>query len=284
MSIKKTKTPSMNQKILIIIPIIAILIILVIVLLPQTTDSVSAQLVIDYGTVEIQHNNGAWEPATSGILLYQSDTIRTGENTYASIILFESSIIRLDSNTQVFIKELIQEAAATNVTIEQETGRTWNTIQKISGIDNYEVQTPTTVASVRGTTFDVNVTGQGVTNVSVIRGNVNVSKLENGTIIISIPVKGNESIVVDPKSSKPLKKDPVTKDEWIRRNLGEDDVLYQQIKSELYDRLEEYIPDLKDRYGMSDEELEILIDGYLQGEIDLPPDTPDWIRDIIENP
>jgi hypothetical protein len=280
----KTKSTTIKQKILIIIPIIVILLIAIFILLSQTTDSVSAQLVIDYGTVEVQHNGGTWEPAKSGMLLHQSDAVRTGEDTYASVILFESSIVRLDSNTQILIKELISDAAATNVTIEQETGRTWNTIQKISGIDNYEVQTPTTVASVRGTTFDVNVTQDGLTNVSVINGTVSVSRLENGSITISLPVKGNESIVINPKSSKPLEKNPLVKDDWILLNLGEDAKLYQKIKTELYNRIEDYIPELKEQYGMTDEELDYLIDGYLQGEFDLPTETPDWIRDIIENP
>jgi len=33
---------------------------------------------------------------------------------------------------------------------------------------------------------------------------------------------------------------------------------------------------------MTDEELDVLIDNYLLGNIDLPPNTPDWIREIIE--
>ena len=41
--------------------------------------------------------------------LYESDSIKTGEDTSASIILFKSSIIRLDNNTEVTIGKLIQE-------------------------------------------------------------------------------------------------------------------------------------------------------------------------------
>jgi hypothetical protein len=33
---------------------------------------------------------------------------------------------------------------------------------------------------------------------------------------------------------------------------------------------------------MTDEELDVLIDNYLLGNIDLPPNTPEWIREIIE--
>ena len=54
------------------------------------------------------------------------------------------------------------------------------------------------------------------------------------------------------------------------------------VKEELYQRIESYIPELKSRYGMTDEELDALIDGYLLGYYDLPPETPEWIREIIE--
>ena len=35
-------------------------------------------------------------------------------------------------------------------------------------------------------------------------------------------------------------------------------------------------------FGITDEELEVLIDGYLDGYYDLPSDTPEWVREIIE--
>lgn len=280
-----TKKPSSSNKkiIIVIIPIIIIIGIIGIYWGTQSSPTVSAQLIIDNGIVEVKQGNGPWNTAETGMLLYESDAVRTGEDTFASVILFESSIIRLDSNTEILIKQLIQEAEKTEVTIEQETGRTWNTVQKISGIDNYKVQTPTTIASVRGTTFDVNITGtNGTTDIGVVNGTVNVSKLENGTVIGSIDVKENKSVTVDPKSNKTLETKPLKQDEWIKKNLEEDKVLFEQVKQELYARIEPYIPELKQRYGMTDEELEILLDGYLSGYFELPPETPQWIRDIIE--
>lgn len=279
---KKRKSTSMNQKILIMILFIMIISIIGFVWFTQTSDVASAQLVIDYGTVQVKHEGGNWTSAETGMFLFQSDALQTGEDTYASVILFESSIIRLDSNTKILLKEIIQQAETTNIIIEQKSGRTWNTIQKISGIDNYEVQTPNTVASVRGTIFDVNITTSRSTNISVITGTVNVSRLENGTIGDTIAVNGNESVLIESESNETLKTDPLIKDEWILRNLGEDAKFYEQLKTELYNRIEEYIPELKKRYGMTDKELDVLIDGYLKGYFDLPPETPEWIRDIIE--
>ena len=122
----------------------------------------------------------------------------------------------------------------------------------------------------------------GSTNVSVINGTVNVSKIQNGTIIGTIQVKENESVFVDPETNETLTTGPFVRDKWILQNILEDEELYDQLKTDLYTRLEPYIPNLKERYGMTDEELDVLIDGYLKGQFDLPPETPQWIRDIID--
>lgn len=279
----KEKLEYNRKKFFLIIPIIIIICIIGVVWFTQASDVVKAQLIIDYGTVEIKHEVGSWIPAQNGTLIRQSDFIKTGDNTYASIILFESSIIRLDSNTEIQLQELIEQAGETSITLQQETGRTWHTVQKISGIDNYDVQTPTTVASVRGTTFDINVTETGKTDVIVINGTVIVSSTENGSVINTIEVNGNESVTVEPeKINESLETTSFEKDDWIRKNLNEDEELREEIKDELYDRIDEYIPQLKEEYGITDEELEILIDGYIDGHYDLPPETPDWIRELIE--
>jgi hypothetical protein len=244
-------------------------------------------LIIEYGTVEVRHVGGSWNLADSGMLLYQSDSIRTGENTSASIIIFKSSIIRLDSNTEITIREIIDEVE-TNVTIEQNSGRTWNTVRKISGIDNYEVQTPTTVASVRGTSFLVNVTEEGGTSYGVVNGSLNVSSKKNGTIIDTIKLKENESVKIEPdKIYKPLEKDKLKKDEWIEKNKQKDEKMIEDEKAELYKKIQQYIPQLKERYGITDEEIDALIEGYLRGyynDYEMPEEVPEWILNLLELP
>ena len=160
---KKTKSrskrvQSTGKRFRLIIPVIAIICVIGLMWLILSPDVVvadkpKAQLVIDFGTVQVKHAGESWTTAENGTYFYQSDSIKTGDNTSASIILFESSIIRLDSNTEVTIQELIQQDEETSVKIEQDTGRTWNTISKMSGIDNYEVQTPTTCTSLMALSF-----------------------------------------------------------------------------------------------------------------------------------
>ena len=278
------KTYSTKKIFLLITAVIAIICIIGFVWFIQTPAIAKAQLVVESGTVQVKHAGGSWVSAENGILLYQSDSVKTGDNTSASIVLFESSIIRLDSNTEVTLQEVLQQDGETSVKINQDSGRTWNTISKISGIDNYEVQTPTTVASVRGTAFVVIVQSNGTTYYGVSHGILNVSSVSNGTIQDVIDVHGNESVMVYiDMVNKSLEIKPFDiDDDWIQENLLKDEQFMTDVKEELYRRIEPYIPELKEQYGISDEELEDLIDGYLLGYYDLPPETPDWIREIIE--
>jgi len=282
---QKKKPSSAKKKVLIILPVIVILIVIGVVwfILSPNGNVAKAQLLIESGTVQVKHGGGAWTSADDGMFLYQSDSVKTGENTSATIVLFESSIIRLDNNTEVMLREIIQQVEESSVKIQQDAGRTWNTVLKISGIDNYEVQTPTTVASVRGTAFVVMVSSNGETYYGMGHGTLNVSSLKNGRIIHTITINKDEAVTIHPDLiDQPPEIKPFEKDNWILKNQQKDDENTEKVKEELYSRIEPYIPELKERYGVTDEELDTLIDGYLQGYYDLPPETPDWIRDIIE--
>lgn len=242
-----------------------------------------AQLVIESGTVQVKHAGESWTSGQNGTLLYPSDSVKTEDNASAIIILFKSSIIRLDSNTEVMLQEILEQEGETSVTIKQDAGRTWNTVLKISGIDNYEVQTPTTIASVRATAFVVIVQPNGTTYYGVAHGILNVSSVSNDTIQDVIDLNENESVIVYiDMVNKSLEIKPFDKDDWIIENLLKDEQFRNDVKEELYSRIEQYIPELKERYGVTDEELEALLEGYLLGYYDLPPETPDWIREIIE--
>jgi len=284
---RKEIPKSMGKRFRFIIPVIIVICLVGVVWITLNPDIAKAeskaQLIIESGTVQVKHAEGSWISAQNGMELYQSDSVRTGDNTSASIVLFESSIIRLDSNTEVTLQELIQQEGETSVTINQNAGRTWNTVSKMSGIDNYDVQTPTTVASVRGTAFVVIVESNGTTYYGVSHGILNVSIVSNGTIQGTIDVSGNESVIVYiDMAGKSLEIKPFVIDDWILENLNKDEQFVTDVKEELYSRIEPYIPELKALYGVTDEELEILIDGYLRGDFELPPETPDPIREIIE--
>lgn len=241
-----------------------------------------AQLVVESGIVEVKHQGGSWVTAENGMDLVQSDSIRTGDNTSASIILFKTSVVRLDSNTEVTLEQLIREEE-TSVILQQDSGRTWNTISKISGIDNYEVQTPTTVASIRGTAFVVVVYDNDSTYYGVEHGILNVSSVSGGVIIDSIDVSGNESVFVFiDLIEEELEIVPFEMvDEWILENLLKDQDFVDDLKAELYARIEEYVPELME-YGMTVEDIDYLLEGYVLGILELPEDAPEWVKELFE--
>jgi hypothetical protein len=284
-SMESIKSKEGRNKLFFVIPIIIVICIVGFLLwfFVLSPTVVQAQLIIESGDVQVKQGGDTWKLADSGMFLYQSDVVKTGDNTSASIILFESSIIRLDSNTEVKLKEIIQEAGKTSVTIQQDAGRTWNTVLKVSGIDDYDVQTPTTVASVRGTSFDVYIQSENLTDVGVGRGVVVISKIISGNVFDSIELKSNEAVsIFGDDIDQILKSKDFLKDDWVLRNQQEDEGFKSDVKTELYIRIDPYIDDIKERWDVTDEEFDVLVTGYVNGNFDLPPDTPDWIKDLME--
>lgn len=282
---KQTKSKKSSEKMnfsknkkMIVLVVSVIIFIIILLFLTQKSSVAAAQLIIDSGSVQIKHSGDVWVVAEDGMLLFQSDSIKTGDNSSASIVLFKSSIIRLDSNTEVTLKNIIQKETR-SITIQQDTGRTWSTIQKISGVDDYEVQTPTAVASVRGTSFDVNIAENEATIVSVVKGIVNVTMFDLGAIY-SVDIGEGYSVEVDyDKIGDPEQFDL---DDWIRYNLLMDESFIDDLKDIIYERLDPYISDLKTLYGMSDEEIEVLVEGFIRGELPIPDNLPEKYKEIFD--
>jgi len=144
------------------------------------------------------------------------------------------------------------------------------------------VQTPTTVASVRGTSFDVYIQLDNIT-VGVGRGVVFISKIIGGNVLDTIELKMNEAVsIFGDDIDQILKLKEFLKDNWVLKNLEEDEGFKSDVKEELYKRIDPYIDDIKDRWDVTDEEFDVLVTGYVNGNFDLPPDTPDWIKDLME--
>jgi hypothetical protein len=111
------------------------------------------------GDVFVRHRGDDVVAAREGDVLVAGDSIRTGQDARAEITYFEGSSVLLDPDTELVIEALATEAdGGTVVAMWQAVGRTWHVVTKlISGSSRYEVRTPTSTASVRGTIFAVDV-------------------------------------------------------------------------------------------------------------------------------
>ena len=110
----------------------------------------AAVLYVDEGTVEVNTGSG-WTQGSDEMELPAGAQVRTGSGA-ASVVLLEGEVMHLEPNTEVTLSEVSEN----KIKILQTLGETWHKVTKISGVSTYEVETPNTVATVRGTEFYVN--------------------------------------------------------------------------------------------------------------------------------
>ena len=112
--------------------------------------------------------------------LKENDLVKTGENALASINFFDESIVRLDENTEILLKDLQSENFTTKkINFKINLGHLWARILKLVDKDaEFSIETPTTVASVRGTAFDLLVSPEGEVEIDVDENTVEVEGVE----------------------------------------------------------------------------------------------------------
>ena len=124
-------------------------------------------------------SQGDFEQGEAGQSLLPGDTIRTGSGASASILFFDGSTVEMDENTEISLQDLLppQGDRGLSINFTQNFGSTLNRVVSLSSpADSYEVDTPSGVASVRGTVFKVTVTefsttAQVTEGVVVLAGN-----------------------------------------------------------------------------------------------------------------
>ncbi|MBS3148445.1 FecR domain-containing protein [Candidatus Woesearchaeota archaeon] len=114
---------------------------------PSPTD---ALLYIERGTVEVNLGSG-WQAATHEMELTAGNAIRTTDGE-ALVVIRESEFVYLEPNTELSLDEV----SGKKVMLTQAAGETWNKVNKLTGVEEFEVKTPNTVATVRGTSFIIN--------------------------------------------------------------------------------------------------------------------------------
>jgi hypothetical protein len=107
-----------------------------------------------------------------GDLVQQGDVVRTGSDSHAVLTFFDGSIIEVEPDSELIIQTLQASAAGDIVmSMQQNLGRSWHVVSHaLSANSKYEVRTPTTTASVRGTAFLVTVEPNGKTNLQTTEG------------------------------------------------------------------------------------------------------------------
>lgn len=159
------------------VPLVLIVALAAFVLWP-TVEAVKPSVLESYeGDVRILRD-GQYVKPSAGMKLGLNDKIETQAGN-AVVKLYDKAEVVLRSNTKVRIRSLKKD----DLKIEQIIGNTWNKFTKTMQTDSYQVETPNTVASVRGTEYKVTVFENGSESVSVAEGEVNVKTDKDETLL-----------------------------------------------------------------------------------------------------
>ncbi len=125
------------------------------------------------GEVILNHDHQL-SPAVKGSLLYDGDMILTKENSFAVIKFSDNGAIsKVFSNSTLTIN-MSQREQSFMKTLTLDVGRIWSEVTKGKG--DYYIQTPTSVAAIKGTGFMTEVDAQtGFTTIQVYKGTVEFS-------------------------------------------------------------------------------------------------------------
>lgn len=134
------------------------------------------------GDIDYIHN-AKTEDLKAGTLLYNDDEVYAKEDSYAAIQFVDGkALLKVYPETKV--KILAEQKGSKLVkTPFVNLGKVYAKVKKNTG--NFEIKTPTAVASVKGTAYMLMVDDQGNTWLWVLEGNVKVSDNEGN--IVEVP-------------------------------------------------------------------------------------------------
>lgn len=133
----------------------------------ETCEPPAATVVSVQGAVEAKRvGAAAWQPVVLEDRLCAGDSVRTGASSRADILLGDQSVLRVREQT-VLVVQGPKDESSYLLDLLQGAAHFFSR----QGARNLQVQTPYTVAGVRGTEFGVEV-GAGSTTVRVFEGSV----------------------------------------------------------------------------------------------------------------
>ncbi len=144
------------------------------------------------GDVKIRENQSSkYSSAYKGQMIKNGNWVKTGEDVFLSIIFLDGTNVKIHQKTEIEIKSsrLTAKELKTNMYIAE--GEAWSNVNK-QGEGSFKIETPTAVASVKGTEFNMNYNfNSGSTILKVISGQVEFGNDDIGSILANA-MEGSE--------------------------------------------------------------------------------------------
>jgi uncharacterized protein YaiE (UPF0345 family) len=124
------------------------------------------------GVAQVMKKGSAdWRNAKPGMPLEVGDQLYTQEESFAEIRYTIGTVLRLDEKTKVSIEMSSDKTIKSKSAI----GNVWVNMRKlVTTGKEFEVSTPTAVAAIRGTVYNLSTTKDSTSDVSVYEGKVAV--------------------------------------------------------------------------------------------------------------
>ena len=122
-------------------------------------------------------------PAYKGQMLKNGEWLKTKEGVFVAIVFLDGSNIKIQQQTEVKISSYRMTAKELKTNLEMSKGQAWSNVADQGAGGEFTITTPTAVASVKGTEFDLEYDiDKGETTLIVLAGEVEFAG-ELGTIL-----------------------------------------------------------------------------------------------------
>ena len=154
--------------------------------------------------VDAQKGSGDFAPALDGDIVANGDFVRSSKDGRAVLTFFDGSTVSVDSGALVKVLTLNRLASGgIELLLEQTLGRSWAAVAKLKPDSRFEIKTPSSIASVRGTAFETSVThnADGTTSATykVDDGQILVTANAGGTVTVG----AGQQVTINPNQPAP---------------------------------------------------------------------------------
>ncbi|MCP4136260.1 MAG: FecR domain-containing protein [bacterium] len=133
--------------------------------------------------------------ALVGDQVTKQNTVTTGKESIAVIQFSQTALITVKSDSEVTMESFFtKKGADEELTISQSRGTSFSKVLKKG--TKYQVKTPTIVASVRGTSFEVAMSGEKA-QVSLLKGKLDVAPIKAGKVEIENTIAVEDGFTIE---------------------------------------------------------------------------------------
>src|SRR4030088_3070550 len=150
----------------------------------------AATLAVLNTAIDAQKGSNDFAPALDGDILASGDFVRSTKDGRAVLTFFDGSTLSVDPASLVKVITLNRlPSGGLQPLVERTAGRAWAAVSKLKTPDSkFEIRTPTSIAAVRGTSFETQVTqnADGTSSVTY--------KVDEGEVLVTANAGGSVSV------------------------------------------------------------------------------------------